>query len=141
MRIKDARQTFLGIWIRNLLENKQITIFGDGSQLRDYNYIDDVLDALLLIASSDKSDGSVFNLGNNEPISLKATAEIMIEENNAGNYIFIPFPDDLKKIDIGDFYSNFSRIKTVLGWTPEVSNRTGLKKTLEYFRLNFQYYI
>jgi UDP-glucose 4-epimerase len=141
MRIKDARQTFLGIWIKNLLENKPIQIFGDGSQLRDYNYIDDVVDAFLLVAGSDKLDGSVFNLGNDDPISLKATAEIMIEENKGGEYIFLPFPDDLKKIDIGDFYSDFSKIKNVLGWAPEVSNRLGFKKTIEYFRKNLSYYL
>jgi nucleoside-diphosphate-sugar epimerase len=141
MRIKDARQTFLGIWIKNLLENKPIQIFGDGSQLRDYNYIDDVVDAFLIVAGSDKLDGSVFNLGNDDPISLKATAEIMIEENKGGEYIFLPFPEDLKKIDIGDFYSDFSKIKNVLGWTPEVSNRLGFKKTIEYFRKNLPHYL
>lgn len=141
MRIKDARQTFLGIWIRNLLENKPVTIFGDGSQLRDYNYIDDVVDAFLLVASSDKLDGSIFNLGNDHPISLKTTAEMMIEENHSGTSVFNPFPEDLKKIDIGDFYSDYSKIRTILGWKPEVSNRTAFKETLDYFRNNFQYYV
>lgn len=141
MRIKDARQTFLGIWIRNLLENKPITIFGDGTQLRDYNFIDDVVDAFLLVASSDKWDGSIFNLGNENPISLKTTAEIMIEQNNAGNYIFNPFPGDLKKIDIGDFYSDYSKIKKMLGWHPNVTISKGIKETLEYFRENYQHYV
>jgi nucleoside-diphosphate-sugar epimerase len=141
MRIKDARQTFLGIWIRNLLENKPITIYGDGSQLRDYNYIDDVIDAFLLVALTDQWNGAIFNLGNPEPLSLKTTAEMMIEENQSGTSVFVPFPDDLKKIDIGDFYSNFSKIRTALGWQPQVPNRTGFKKTIEYFRNNYEYYV
>lgn len=141
MRIKDARQTFLGIWIRNLLENKPIIIFGDGSQLRDYNYIDDVVDALLLVAGSDQWDGSIFNLGNDNPISLKTTAEIMIKQNLAGTSVFNPFPEDLKKIDIGDFYSDFGKIKEMLGWQPNVTFSEGLKETLEYFRKNYQHYI
>ncbi len=141
MRIKDARQTFLGIWIRNLLENKPIIIFGDGSQLRDYNYIDDVVDALLLVANSDQWDGSIFNLGNDNPISLKTTAEIMIKQNLAGTSVFNPFPEDLKKIDIGDFYSDFGKIKEMLGWQPNVTFSEGLKETLEYFRKNYQHYI
>ena len=141
MRIKDARQTFLGIWIRNLLENKPITIFGDGGQLRDYNYIDDVVDAFLLVAGSDVWNGSIFNLGNSNPISLETTAKIMIEENNAGSYVFTPFPEDLKKIDIGDFYSDFSKIKTNLGWNPEVSINAGFGETIEYFRNNYEYYV
>ena len=141
MRIKDARQTFLGIWIRNLLENKPITIFGDGGQLRDYNYIDDVVNAFLLVAGSDVWTGSIFNLGNTNPISLETTAKIMIEENSAGKYLFIPFPEELKKIDIGDFYSDFSKIKTNLGWNPEVSIDVGFRETIEYFRNNYEYYV
>jgi len=141
MRIKDARQTFLGIWIRNLIEDKPVTIFGDGSQIRDYNYIDDVVDAFLTVAGSDQWNGSILNLGHDEPISLKTTAEIMIEENHSGNYIFKPFPADLKKIDIGDFYSDFGKIKEQLGWFPKVAIREGMKETFDYFRNNYQYYI
>ena len=141
MRIKDARQTFLGIWIRNLLENKPIVIYGDGYQLRDYNYIDDVVDAFLLVAGSDVWNGSIFNLGNSNPISLETTAKLMIEENNAGKYIFTPFPEELRKIDIGDFYSDFSKIKINLGWNPEVSIYAGFRKTIEYFRNNYEYYV
>jgi nucleoside-diphosphate-sugar epimerase len=141
MRIRDARQTFLGIWIKNLLENKPITIYGDGSQLRDYNYIDDVVDAFLAVAGSDSWDGSIFNVGNDDSISLETTAKLMIEENNGGEYVFIPFPEELKKIDIGDFYSDFSKIKTEFGWVPKVSNRIGFKETIEYFRNNYQYYV
>jgi len=141
MRIKDARQTFLGIWIRNLIEDKPIIIYGDGSQIRDYNYIDDVVDAFLTVAGSDHWNGSIFNLGNDHPISLLTTAELMIEENHAGNYNFKSFPSDLKKIDIGDFYSDFSKIKNSLGWNPQVTIRAGMKKTLDYFRNNYQHYV
>jgi nucleoside-diphosphate-sugar epimerase len=141
MRIKDARQTFLGIWIKNLLENKPIVIYGDGSQLRDYNYIDDVVDAFLQVAGSDVWNGAIFNLGNSNPISLETTAKIMIQENGAGSYVFTPFPEDLKKIDIGDFYSDYSKIKINLGWNPEVSIDAGFRKTIEYFRNNYKYYV
>ena len=141
MRIKDARQTFLGIWIQNLIENQPITIYGDGSQIRDYNYIDDVVDAFLTVAASDQWNGSIFNLGNDQPISLLTTAELMIEENHGGNYIFKSFPTDLKKIDIGDFYSDFSKIKNLLGWSPKVKIRDGMKETLDYFRNNYEHYV
>jgi nucleoside-diphosphate-sugar epimerase len=141
MRIKDARQTFLGIWVRNLLENKPITIYGNGAQLRDYNYIADVVDAFLLVGSSNIWDGSVFNIGNDETLSLKTTAELMIKENKGGSYVLEPFPDDLKIIDIGDYYSNYDKIKTALGWNPLISNQIGFKETIEYFRNNYEYYI
>jgi len=141
MRIKDARQTFLGIWIQKLIENQPITIYGDGSQIRDYNYIDDVVDAFLTVAASDQWNGSIFNLGNDQPISLLTTADLMIEENHGGNYIFKSFPTDLKKIDIGDFYSDFSKIKNLLGWSPKVKIRDGMKETLDYFRNNYEHYV
>lgn len=141
MRIKDARQTFLGIWIRNLIENKPITIYGNGSQIRDYNYIDDVVDAFLLVASSDLWNGSIFNLGHNEPISLKTTAEIMIGEHQSGSYEFREFPEDLKKIDIGDYYSDYGKISSLLGWNPKVSIREGMGETLNYYKNNFNYYL
>jgi len=141
MRIKDARQTFLGIWIRNLLEGKPISIYGNGSQIRDYNYIDDVVDAFLLVAGSDQWNGSIFNLGHHKPLSLKTTAEIMIDENQSGEYLFKEFPTDLKKIDIGDFYSDYGKINTLLGWAPKVSIREGIKETLDYYRNNFNYYL
>ncbi len=141
MRIKDARQTFLGIWVKNLIENRPITIFGDGTQIRDYNYVDDVVEAFLNVEKSESWSGDIYNLGNNEPISLKSTAELMIEENKAGSFDFVAFPKELKKIDIGDYYSDYTKISTHLGWIPQTSNREGLKKTLKYFRKNYEHYI
>ncbi len=141
MRIRDARQTFLGIWIRNLLENNPITIYGDGSQLRDYNYIDDVVEAFIMVAGSDKFNGFVYNLGNENPLSLKTTAELMIGQNGEGNYVFKAFPDDLKKIDIGDFYSDYSKIKNSLGWAPKIPFSEGIRRTIDYYRKNLEYYI
>jgi len=140
MRIKDARQTFLGIWIKNLLEDKPILIYGDGQQIRDYNYVDDVVDALLTVAVKDLPPGSIFNLGDSNPVSLKETAEIMIEINNKGSYNFVPFPETLKHIDIGDFYGDFRKLNSETRWTPKTSLHDGLKLTIEYFRQNLEKY-
>ncbi|MDD2437425.1 MAG: NAD-dependent epimerase/dehydratase family protein [Massilibacteroides sp.] len=141
MRIKDARQTFLGIWVRNLIENKPITIFGDGTQIRDYNYVDDVVEAFLNVEKYESWSGDIYNLGNNDPISLKSTAELMIKENKAGSFDFVDFPKELKKIDIGDYYCDYSKISKHLGWTPQTSNCLGFKKTLKYFKENYEHYI
>lgn len=141
LRIKDARQTFLGIWIRLLLENKPFLIYGDGKQIRDYNYVDDVVDALILVALSEKANGQIYNLGDDSPISLNDTATILVAENKAGKYEKIPFPADRQNIDIGDFYGDFSKIKTELGWAPKVSFKEGIKRTLNYYRKNIEYYI
>ncbi len=140
MRVKDARQTFLGIWIRRLIEQKPIQIFGDGKQRRDFNFVTDVVDALLRAAASDAANGQVFNLGNAEQLSLKELAELLVKLNGAGNYELIPFPTDRKEIDIGDYYADFRKIDKSLGWKPTVTLKEGLKETLEYYRANHAHY-
>jgi UDP-glucose 4-epimerase len=134
MRVKDARQTFLGIWLRLLLEGKPIKVFGDGLQLRDFNYIDDCVDALLLAGASDQTNGKVYNLGSTEVIGLKALAEMMMGLGYGGTFELIPFPPERKAIDIGDYYSDFSLISQELGWKPKVDLQDGLKRTMEYYQ-------
>lgn len=134
MRVKDARQTFLGIWLRRIIEGQPIQVFGDGSQRRDFNHVDDVVDAMLLAASSDKAVGRVYNLGGTEVVSLKELAALLIEANGGGQYETLPFSNELKKIDIGDYAGDFRKIETELGWRPVVSLREGLRCSLEYYR-------
>lgn len=134
MRVKDARQTFLGIWVRFLIENRPIKIFGDGLQLRDFNYVDDCVDALLLSGKSDQSNGKIYNLGSTEVINLKHLAQLLVEVNHAGRFEFVPFPPERKVIDIGDYYSDFSLIEKELGWKPKVGLRMGLERTIAYYR-------
>jgi dTDP-glucose 4,6-dehydratase/UDP-glucose 4-epimerase len=140
MRVKDARQTFLGIWIRRLLEKSPIQIFGDGEQQRDFNYVDDVVDALLRAAASEKANGQVFNLGHSEHVSLRELASLLVKINGGGEHELVPFPQDRKNIDIGDYYADFGKIEKTLGWRPEVSLKDGLKRTLEYYRQNLAHY-
>ncbi len=140
MRVKDARQTFLGIWVRNLIEGKPILVFGDGLQLRDFNYVDDVVEALLMAALSPRTDGEVFNLGCSEYISLKALAEMMVELHRGGEYRVVPFPPERKSIDIGDYYSDYSKIRSALGWEPRVSLRDGITRSLAYYREHHRHY-
>jgi dTDP-glucose 4,6-dehydratase/UDP-glucose 4-epimerase len=133
MRVKDARQTFLGIWVRNLVEGKPVLVFGDGEQLRDFNYVDDVVDALLLAAMSDKANGEIFNLGSQEVINLKDLAINMADMYPGGRFEIVPFPPERKAIDIGDYYSDFSKIMQTLGWEPKVGLKEGLRKSLDYY--------
>ena len=133
MRVKDARQTFLGIWVRLLLEGKPIKVFGDGEQLRDFNYVDDCVDAMLLAGASEHSNGKVYNLGSHEVISLKDLANIMTNIGHEGSFELVPFPEERKAIDIGDYYSDYSLIKSELGWSPRVGLSDGLSKTISYY--------
>ena len=141
MRIKDARQTFLGIWIRNLLEGKAIQVFGDGKQRRDYNYVDDVLDALLIAATEVNAVGKVYNLGAPDPLSLEDTAKIMCQSIEDSDYQMIPFPEDRKAIDVGDFICDYSAFRNQFGWAPKVSFEDGIQRSLEYFRMEIEHYI
>jgi len=140
MRVKDARQTFLGIWIRQLIEQSPIQVFGTGDQRRDFNFVSDVVDALLAGAARDESNGQVFNLGHREHVSLKELAALLVRINGRGRYDLIAFPEDRKIIDIGDYYADFGKIEKTLGWSPQVRLEDGLKKTLEYYRQNHARY-
>lgn len=134
MRVKDARQTFLGVWIRNAIQGKPLLVYGDGAQLRDFNYVDDAVDALLAAAADPRSEGEVFNLGSGEVISLKALANKLITVHGSGRFEIVPFPPERKTIDIGDYYSEFSKIRSRLGWSPRVGLEEGLHRTLRYYR-------
>ena len=140
MRIRDARQTFIGWWIRQLLEGQTLNIFGDGLQVRDFNYVDDVVEALLMVAAHNVADGQIYNLGGDDPINLINLARLMIEVNGGGDFVLKPFPDDRKRIDIGDFYGDYRKIRSKLGWRPVVGLREGLTRTMDYFRANIEHY-
>ena len=140
MRVKDARQTFLGIWIRLLIEGRPIKVFGDGLQLRDFNYVDDCVEALLLAGASDQANGKVYNLGGSEVIGLKDLSKMMVNLGHGGSFELAPFPSDKKAIDIGDYYSDFSLITKELGWVPKIDLKDGLKRTLNYYSTHFSHY-
>jgi UDP-glucose 4-epimerase len=140
MRVKDARQTFLGIWIRHIIEGKPIQVFGDGRQRRDFNFIDDVIEALLFAAAAPTSEGQVFNLGHSEHISLQDLAALLVRLNGGGNYQLIPFPADRATIDIGNYYGDFRKIENALGWAPRISLEDGLTRTLKYYRRYHAHY-
>jgi UDP-glucose 4-epimerase len=140
MRVKDARQTFLGVWIRRILEGKPILVYGDGSQLRDFTYVDDCVEALLRVAASDEANGKVYNLGSREVISLSDLAEMVVELHGSGSFEKIEFPQDRKAIDIGDYYSDYTLIEGDLGWAPAVGLREGIQRTLSYYQEHRQHY-
>ena len=141
MRIKDARQTFLGIWIRNLLQGKPIQVYGDGQQRRDYNYVDDLVDALILAATENKAVGNVYNLGAPDPMSLSETAKVMCLGIEKSSWNLVPFPEDRKAIDVGDFICDYNSFSSAFGWEPKIKFEEGIKRSLEYFRSELEHYI
>jgi UDP-glucose 4-epimerase len=140
MRVKDARQTFVGTWIRQILENQPIEVWG-GEQLRDFTYVDDAVDALLLAASKPEAVGGVFNLGGVGKISLRELAETLVAVAGQGSFKVRAFPADRKKIDIGHYYSDCRLIEQVLGWKPTTTIKQSLAKTLAYYRKELPHYL
>jgi UDP-glucose 4-epimerase len=141
MRVKDARQTFVGIWIRLILEGKPLEVW-DGQQKRDFTYVDDAVDALMLAATHPDSAGRVFNLGGAEPaVTLKDLAALLVQVNGSGAFVLREFPEDRKRIDIGDYYADDQLIRTVFGWRPRVPLADGLGRTLAYYREHIRHYV
>jgi nucleoside-diphosphate-sugar epimerase len=140
MRVEDARQTFLGIWVRLLVEGKPFEVWG-GEQLRDFNYVEDAVDAFLLAATHDDAYGHAFNLGAEPPISLLDTAKLLVEAAGEGEYVIKQFPAERKKIDIGDYYSDFSLIRDRLGWQPRTPLLDALRQTVAFYRENLPEYL
>jgi UDP-glucose 4-epimerase len=139
MRIKDARQTFVGLWVRQLLEGNPIEVWG-GKQLRDFTDVEDAVDAFLMAAASPSTNGQVYNLGGSEVVDLISLAKLMVEVNGSGEYAIREFPADRRAIDIGDYYADFSKITAELGWTPKKRLRETIESTLSYFRANVSHY-
>ncbi len=140
MRIKDARQTFVGVWIRRLLEGQPFEVWG-GEQLRDFTYVDDAVEAFLLAAARAEGEGKVYNLGGPPPVTLQHLAEQLVAINGGGVFTVREFPRDRKKIDIGDYHADDRLIGRDLGWKPRTNLRTALQRTLDYYRSELRHYL
>jgi len=138
--IKSPRQGVIGWFIKHVVCDETIEIFGDGNQIRDLTYVDDVVNALLTALDTPACYGDIFNLGG-EKTSLKNLAELMIDTAGRGKYQLVPFPEERKKIDIGDFYSDYNKFKKATGWTPRVSLHEGLQQTIAYYDAHKECYL
>jgi UDP-glucose 4-epimerase len=140
MRVVDARQTFLGLWLHQLIAGEELLVYGDGSQSRDFNFVDDAVNGLLLVAIERRTEGQTYNLGGGEVISLLNLAKMLVAINGSGSWRCIPFPPERRAIDIGDYYACYDRIQRAVRWEPTVSLRSGLSRTLDYYRENRAHY-
>lgn len=133
MRVKDARQTFLGVWVRAVVEGRAFEVWG-GEQLRDFTYVDDCVDAMLMAAASPAADGHVFNVGGDQVISLKDLAELTVRAAGTGSFEVREFPPERKRIDIGDYYADDAAFRAAVGWQPRVPLLDGLTRTFAFYR-------
>jgi UDP-glucose 4-epimerase len=139
--IKHNRQGFIGWFIRLALEGREIQIYGDGSQLRDFVFVDDVSDAFLRAGYLDSCNGGVFNVGGSEPISHRDLVELLLRQSGRGSMRFVEWPDEKRRIDIGSFYSDSSKFSATTGWAPKVTLQEGFGITLDYYRSHFERYV
>jgi UDP-glucose 4-epimerase len=139
--VRHNRQGFIGWFIRLAVEGREIEIFGDGSQVRDFVYVDDVSDAFLRAGALDVCDGDVFNVGGSEPISHRDLTAMLIEVAGSGTMRFVDWPQDKKIIDIGSFYADSTKFTRATGWRPTVNLREGLARTVAYYREHLPHYL
>ena len=138
--MRTNRQGVLSWFIRLALEGREIQLFGGGEQQRDFNYVSDVVDAILLAAASDETNGQVYNVGSGKPASLKEAADLCVEIAGSGSVATVEFPPDKKKIEVGNYYADYSKLHKTVGWEPSVSLRDGLKKTIAFYREHRDHY-
>ena len=139
--IKHNRQGFIGWFIRLALEGREIQIFGDGSQIRDFVYVEDAVDAFLRAGASDSVNGQVFNVSGDEPMTHSDLVALLIDVAGGGSVRHVSWPPEKKAIDIGSFYADSSKIRRAVGWAPRVSLRAGLARTIEYYRAHLEHYL
>ena len=139
--IKHNRQGFIGWFVRQAAFGEEIEVFGDGRQMRDFNHVDDVVDAFLRAGARAEADGQVLNLGHPQPVSLVELVRLLLEVAGGGSFKLVPFPEERKRIDIGDFYADISRAQATLGWAPLTGLREGLQQTVDYYRRHKQQYL
>ncbi len=139
--IRHNRQGFVGWFIRKAAFGEEIQIFGDGQQKRDFNHVDDVVDAFLRAGALDAADGQAINLGDDTPVSLADLVTVLLDVAGGGRFTLVPFPPERKRIDIGDFYADIGKARALLGWAPTVPLRRGLEETVAYYRRHREHYL
>lgn len=140
MRIRDAKQTFLGIWIRHVIENGCFEVWG-GAQRRDFSFVDDLVEAAILTAMAESTIGQVYNIGGHPSVTLDELAELLVRVAGSGRFLRKEFPAERKKIDIGDYYCDDSAFRAATGWQPRLSLEEGLRQTIAFYRQHSAMYI
>ena len=139
--VKHSRQGFIGWFIRLAVEDREIEIYGDGSQLRDFVYVDDAADAFLRAGALDACNGEVFNVGGSQPVSHRELVALLLKVAGTGRVRHVPWPDEKKAIDIGSFYADSSKLKARVGWEPVTPLEEGLRRTVDYYRRHLSHYL
>jgi UDP-glucose 4-epimerase len=139
--LRHNRQGFIAWFIRLALEDRDIEIYGDGSQLRDFVYVDDAVDAFLRAGAGDAANGQALNVGGAAPIAHRDLATRLVALAGSGRCRNVEWPSDKRAIDIGSCYVDSTRIHDLLGWRPAVDLDEGFTRTLAYYRDALPHYV
>ena len=140
MQMRHPRQGFIPWFVRRALDGEEIELYGGGESLRDFNEVEDVVDAFLRAGLRDAAVGEVFNLGHAEPLTIREFAETLVDVAQSGSLTERPFPPERAEIDIGSVFANYGKIRGLLGWEPRVGIREGLTRVVEYYRAHRAHY-
>jgi len=139
--VRHNRQGFIGWFIRLAVEGREIQIYGDGAQLRDFVYVDDAADAFLRAGASDACNGEAFNVGGPGPVSLRDLVGLLLGVAGSASVRYVEWPPDKKVIDIGSFYADSSKFRAAVAWAPHVSLEEGLARTVAFYRRHLGHYL
>jgi UDP-glucose 4-epimerase len=139
--IKHNRQGFIGWFIRLAVEDREIELFGDGLQLRDFVYVDDAVEAFLRAGFDERCNGGVFNVSAGEPISHKDLVSLLLSIAGTGRVRHVDWPEEKRAIDIGSFYASAGKFSALTGWAPTVPLADGLARTVAFYRAHLKQYL
>ena len=127
-------------FVRLAIDKTPIKVFGDGLIRRDFLYVDDCVEALLMCAVTDGARGQIMNVGVDEPSTFLELAKNLVEICPGARWEYAEFSPERRAQEPGDFYSDITKIRELVGWSPKTTLREGLEKTVEYYRRNKEHY-
>ncbi len=140
-QVKHSKYSLVGWFIRQAMENKLIKIYGEGNQLRDYIFIEDIVDAMLKAAATSEAAGQVINIGSGISTKFSDMVKSVIECVKSGKMEFVPWPDDYEKIETGDISMDISKLNRVASWHPKYNLEKGIELTYKYYKDNLKHYL
>ena len=140
-QIKHSKYSLVGWFIRQAMEDKEIKIFGEGNQLRDYIFVEDIIRAMIICAEKDGAIGEVLNVGSGKSYKFSEMVNEVVSCVNKGSITYVPWPKDYENIETGDVSLDLSKLYSITGWKPENTLKEGIKKTYDYYNLNFNNYL
>jgi nucleoside-diphosphate-sugar epimerase len=139
-QMKHSYYSIVNFFIRQAMEDKKLTIFGDGEQLRDYIYVGDLADAFLLASISDEASGQIFNVGSGNGTKFKDMVKTVVDVVGNGEVVFAPWPDKYLNVETGDYFTDITKISEILNWHPSTKLRDGIKETYLFYKHNRGHY-